>query len=49
MKRFVISLLACFLFGIVFPVALFAGDSKSITILYTGSVIGTIEPIPSPT
>jgi len=45
MKRFVISLLACFLFGIFFPAASFAGGSKSVTILYTGSVTGNIEPI----
>jgi hypothetical protein len=49
MKRFVILVLVCFLFGIFFPVASFAEAGKSITILFTGSVIATIEPIPSPT
>jgi hypothetical protein len=44
-KRFVIPLLASFLFGMFFPVASFAEGSKSITILYTGSVRGNIEPI----
>lgn len=39
------SLLAVFLFGIFFPVASFAGGSKNITILFTGSVEGTIEPV----
>jgi hypothetical protein len=49
MNRFVIVLLTSFLFGIFFPVASFAEAGKSITILFTGSVIATIEPIPSPT
>jgi hypothetical protein len=45
MKRFVILFLASFLFAIFFPVASFAEGSKSITILYTGSVGGEIKPV----
>jgi hypothetical protein len=42
MKRFILPLLL--LFGIFLPVASFAEGSRSITILYTGSVRGTIDP-----
>jgi len=49
MKRFILPFLASFLFSIFFPVASFAEAGKSLTILFTGSVIATIEPIPSPT
>ena len=44
MKRFILPLLLSFLFGIFFPVASFAEGNRSITILYTGSVKGTIDP-----
>jgi len=44
MKRFILPLLLSFLFGIILPVAAFAEGSRSITILYTGSVRGTIDP-----
>jgi hypothetical protein len=46
MKRFLFPFVLCFLFGI-FPVGSFAEANRSITILYTGSVKGTIEPCPS--
>jgi hypothetical protein len=44
MKRFILLLLLSFLFGIFFPAASFAEDNRSITILYTGSVKGNIDP-----
>ena len=45
MKRFILPLLSFFLFGILFfPAASFAEGNRSITILYTGSVIGNVEP-----
>jgi 5'-nucleotidase / UDP-sugar diphosphatase len=44
MKRFILPLLLSFLFGIFFPVASFAEDNRSITILATGSVKGNIDP-----
>jgi hypothetical protein len=44
MKRFILPLLLSFLFGIFFPVASFAEGNRSITILYTGFVIGNIDP-----
>ena len=47
MKRFVIPLLVSFLFGAFFPVVSFAGGDRTVTILYTGSVKGTIDPCPS--
>jgi len=47
MKRFLFPLLLFFGVGIFFPVASFAEGSRSITILYTGSVKGTVDPCPS--
>jgi hypothetical protein len=47
MKRFLFPLLLSLLFGISFPLASLAGDAKTITILYTGSVKGTIDPCAS--
>ena len=47
MKRFLFPLLLSFLFGIFLPAGSFAEGNRSITILYTGSVKGTIEPCPS--
>jgi len=44
MKRFIFPLLLFVLFVIVSPVAVFAGENRSLTILYTGSVKGVIEP-----
>jgi hypothetical protein len=45
MKRFILPLLLLsLLFGIFFPAASFAEGDKSITILYTGSVKGNIDP-----
>jgi hypothetical protein len=44
MKRFIFPLLLSFLFGIFFPVASFAEGSRSITILYTGFVMGNVDP-----
>ena len=44
MKGFIFPSLLSFLFGIFFPVASFAEGNRSITILYTGSVIGNIDP-----
>jgi len=47
MKRFLFPLLLSLLFGAFFPAGSFAEGNRSITILYTGSVKGTIEPCPS--
>ena len=44
MKRLLFPFLMSFLFGISFPVISFADDSRSVTILYTGSVKGEIDP-----
>ena len=44
MKRFILPLMLTFLFGIFFPVASFAEGNRSITILYTGSVKGNVDP-----
>jgi len=44
MKRFLFTLLSFFLFSIFSPIASFAEGNRSITILYTGSVKGTIDP-----
>jgi len=44
MKRFLFLLLFSLLFGISFPLASVAGSARTITILYTGSVKGTIDP-----
>jgi hypothetical protein len=44
MKRFFLPLLLCFMFGIFLPPASWAEGSRSITILYTGSVLGNIDP-----
>ena len=47
MKRFILPLLLLlsFLFGIFFPAASFAEGDRRITILYTGSVKGNIDPL----
>ena len=45
MKRFILPLLLFFLFGIFLPVASFAEGNRSITILYTGFVTGSIDPL----
>ncbi|MHB8773167.1 MAG: hypothetical protein ACYC7J_19400 [Syntrophales bacterium] len=44
MKGVVFSVLLSFLCGIFSPVSSFAEDNRSVTILYTGSVKGTIDP-----
>jgi hypothetical protein len=44
MKRLIFPLLLFVLFVIVSPVAVYAADNRSVTILYTGSVQGAIEP-----
>jgi len=44
MKRFLLLLLLSLLFGISIPLASFAEGNRSITILYTGFVKGTIAP-----
>lgn len=44
MKRLIFPLMLFFLFVMFFPVASFAGGNRSITILYTGSVKGYLEP-----
>jgi 5'-nucleotidase len=45
MKRYIFPLLFPFLFCIFFPVASFAEGNRSITVLYTDSVKGTIDPL----
>ena len=45
MKRLILPLLLSFLFGIFFTPASFAEGNRSITILYTGSVTGNIDPL----
>ena len=44
MKRFLLPFLLFFLFGISVPLASFAEGNRTVTILYTGSVKGTIDP-----
>jgi len=44
MKRFILPLLFFFLLGIFLPVAAFAEGNRSITILYTGAVMGNVDP-----
>lgn len=44
MKRFLFPLLLTFLFSVSFPPVSFAGGSRTVTILYTGSVKGTMDP-----
>jgi 2',3'-cyclic-nucleotide 2'-phosphodiesterase (5'-nucleotidase family) len=44
MKRFILPVLLSFLFSISVPLASFAEGNRTITILYTGSVKGTIDP-----
>jgi hypothetical protein len=44
MKRLIFPLMLFVLFVIVSPVAVFAGGDRSVTLLYTGSVKGAIEP-----
>ena len=47
MKRFILPLLMSFLFGIFLPLASFAEGNRTVTLLFTGSVKGTIDPCPS--
>jgi hypothetical protein len=44
MKRFISPLVLSFLIGILFSAFSFAGESRNVTILCTGSVKGTIAP-----
>ena len=44
MKRLLLPLLLSLLFGIFLPLVSFAAGNRTITILYTGSVKGTIDP-----
>ena len=44
MKRFFFLPLLSLLFGISFPLPSFAEGNRTVTILYTGSVKGTIDP-----
>jgi putative cell wall-binding protein len=44
MKRFLRLFVLCFIFIICIPLASFAEGTRTITILYTGSVKGTIDP-----
>ena len=47
MKRFLFPLLLSLLFSISFALASFAESNRTITILYTGSVRGPIDPCAS--
>jgi hypothetical protein len=47
MKRFLLPLLLSLVFGISFLPVSFAAGARTITLLYTGSVKGTIEPCPT--
>jgi hypothetical protein len=47
MKRFFLPLLLSLLFSISFALASFAEGIRTLTILYTGSVKGAIDPCPS--
>ncbi|MCX5839527.1 MAG: hypothetical protein NTW71_13595 [Deltaproteobacteria bacterium] len=44
MKRFIFPLVLSLMFGIPLPLASFAEGNRTVTILYTGSVKGTIDP-----
>ena len=44
MKRFLLPFVLCFMCSIAIPLASFAEGAKTVTILYTGSVKGTIDP-----
>jgi hypothetical protein len=44
MKRFLLPLVLSFLFSVAFPPAPFAEGKRAVTILFTGSVKGTIDP-----
>jgi hypothetical protein len=44
MKRFLLPLLLSILFSISFALVSFAEGNRTITILYTGSVKGTLDP-----
>jgi hypothetical protein len=44
MKRFFMSVVLSLLLGVAFPPALSAEGSKALTILFTGSVKGTLDP-----
>jgi hypothetical protein len=44
MKRFILPLVLSLLTGTLFSAFSFAGESRGITILYTGAVKGNIEP-----
>lgn len=47
MKRFILLLILSLLFGIFFHAASFAEGNRSVTILYTGYVMGNIDPCAS--
>jgi len=47
MKRFLFPLLLSLVFSISFLAVSFAAGARTITILYTGSVKGTVDPCPS--
>ena len=47
MKRFLFPLLLSFLVSFSFPLISFAEEGKTITILYTGSVKGAVDPCPT--
>ena len=44
MKWFGVPLFMAILCSLFFPAASFAGESRGVTILYTGAVAGNIEP-----
>jgi len=44
MKRFFLPLLLSLMFSISYALASFAEGNRTVTILYTGSVKGTIDP-----
>jgi len=47
MKRFLRTLVLSLMFIIAIPLASFAEGNRTVTILFTGSVKGTIDPCPS--
>jgi hypothetical protein len=44
MKRFFLPFVLFFVFGMSFPFASFAEGKRTATILFTGSVKGTLDP-----
>lgn len=46
MKRFLLPFVLSFMFSVFLPLASFAEGNRTVTILYTGSVKGNIEPCP---